>query len=94
MANPSQYSYSFEEVVTSLIKQQDINEGLWALNLNFKFEAKTVRKDASHPELNPGFYGIVQHIGITRVEKSIPGLTVDAAKVNPKLLRGPKTKLN
>ncbi|RDS81464.1 hypothetical protein [Dyella psychrodurans] len=94
MANASQYTFSFEEVVTSLIKQQDISEGLWALSLNFKFEAKNVRMDANRKDVNPGFIGFVQHIGIVRVEKSIPGITVDAAKVNPKLARGPRTKLN
>lgn len=94
MANASQYTFSFEEVVTSLIKQQDINEGLWVLNLNLKFEAKNLHVDANHPDLNPGFFGFIQRIGIVRVEKSIPGLTVDAAKVNPKLVRSPRTKLN
>ena len=94
MANVNQYTFSFEEIVTSLIKQQDINEGLWALNLSFKFEAKNVRKDANRPEVNPGLYALIQHIGISRVEKAIPGLTVDAGKVNPKLVRGPRTKLN
>jgi hypothetical protein len=33
-------------------------------------------------------------VSIVRVDKSIPGLTVDAAKVNPKLVRGPRTKPN
>jgi hypothetical protein len=94
MASASQYTFSFEEVVTALIKQQDINEGLWTLNVNFKFEVKNVRKDANRPDVHPGFLGFIQHVGIVRVEKSIPGLSVDAAKVNPKLVRGPRTKLN
>jgi hypothetical protein len=94
MPNISQYAFSFEEVVTALIKQQDINDGLWALNLSFKFEAKNVRIDNNKQDANPGFVGYVQHIGIVRVEKNVPGLTVDAAKVNPKLAKGPRTKLN
>lgn len=94
MVDISQYNFSYEDVVTALIKHLDINDGLWALNLNFKFEAKNFRKETNSPTVSPGFYGLIQHVGISRVTKSIPGLTVDAAKVNPKLVRGARTKPN
>jgi hypothetical protein len=94
MADAAQYTFSYEEVATALIKQLDINEGLWALNVNFSFSAKSFRKEASNPAMSPGFYGILEHIGLIRVAKSISGLTVDAARVNPKLTRRPGTKLN
>lgn len=94
MVDVNQYSFSYEELVTSLIKHLDINEGLWTLNVNFRFEGKNVRKNAESSKVAPGFIGVLEQIGLIRATKSTPGLTVDAAKVNPKLTRGPGAKLN
>jgi hypothetical protein len=95
MVDVSQYNFNFEEVVTLFIRHLDINEGLWALNVNFNFEPKNVRKETSNPNVHPGFVGVLQHLSIMRVAKSIPGITVDAARVNPKpAARVPGKKLN
>lgn len=95
MVDVRQYSFSFEEVATSLIKHLNISEGLWALSVNFNFESKNVRKETNNPNVCPGFVGVLQHLSIVRVAKSIPGITVDAAQVNPKLtVKKPNMKLN
>ncbi|HKT27234.1 hypothetical protein [Dyella sp.] len=94
MADVNQYGFSYEEIVIALIKQLDINEGLWTLNINFRFEAKNIRKDSESTKVSPGFIGMLDRIGLIRATKNTPGLTVDAAKVNPKLTRGPRAKVN
>jgi hypothetical protein len=94
MVDVNQYSFSYEELVTSLIKHLDINEGLWTLDVKFRFEGKNIRQSAESTKVSLGFIGILDQIGLVRATKNTPGLTVDAAKVNPKLTRGPRTKLN
>ena len=93
MVDVGQYNFTYEEVVTALIKHLDLNEGLWTLNVNFRFEGKNIRKDAESTKLALGFIGMMDRIGLIRATKSTPGLTVDAAKVNPKLTRGLRTKV-
>jgi hypothetical protein len=42
-----------------------------------------VRHNANDPKVVLGFLGTIDAMSITRVDKVIPGITVDAAKVNP-----------
>jgi hypothetical protein len=84
MADATRYEISHEEILTALIRHLDINEGIWSLNTSFNFEARNVRTSKDDPRENPGFLGYLKQISLTRVSKSIPGLSVDAAKVNPK----------
>ncbi len=35
MAEPTQYTFSYKEVVEALIKQQDLHEGEWAIFVEF-----------------------------------------------------------
>lgn len=95
MVDVNQYTFNFEEIVTALIKHLNINSGLWTLSVNFRFQAKNIR-DERDSKASPGFVGVIDHIGLARATKSIPGLTVDAAKVNPKPkpAQEPHAKLN
>jgi hypothetical protein len=94
MVDVRQYTFTYEEVVVALVKQLDIYDGLWALNVNFSFNAKNIPKDTNPPHMKPGFHGALEYIGLVRVDKGIPGLTVDAAKANPQLTRDPTTKVH
>lgn len=88
MVDVTRYEFTYEEIVTALIRHLDINEGIWALNTNFNFEVKNLRTDGNDPNLRPGFLGVLQHISLVRVPKGIPGLSADAAKVNPRPYEG------
>jgi hypothetical protein len=45
MVDINRYTFNFEEIVTALIKQLNINTGLWTLNVNFRFQANNVRDE-------------------------------------------------
>jgi hypothetical protein len=92
MVDVTNYNFTYEEVVTALIRHLDVNEGLWALSAKFNFEVKNLRADASSPKMSPGFMGVMRNVSLVRVSQSIPGLTVDAAKVNPKPFDGQTRK--
>ncbi|WP_445145383.1 hypothetical protein [Dyella sp. Tek66A03] len=93
MVDVTRFEFSHEEIITSLIRQLGINEGLWTINARFTFEAQNLRAKANDPKLSPGFVGVIQQISLVKVTNIIPGLTIDAAKVNPKpYLQGPATK--
>jgi hypothetical protein len=96
MADVTQYTFKHQEVVTALIKQQGINEGLWGLTISFGFAALNIGPmEASSPgaglspkgDLNPGAVSIVTSVGLQRATEE-SNLTVNAATVNP----APKTK--
>jgi hypothetical protein len=83
VANVSKINFSYEEVVTLFIKALGLHEGLWCLGMQFNFQTKNVRHNANDPKVVLGFLGTIDAMSITRVDKVIPGITVDAAKVNP-----------
>jgi hypothetical protein len=88
MAEASQLTFSFKEVVEALVRKQDLHEGIWGLNVNFGLQATSMGPTES--DLKPvGILAIVS-IGLQRQEKET-NLSVDAAKVNPPLLK-PKPK--
>jgi len=81
MAQASQFTYTQKELVTLMIKDQGIHEGLWALLVNFGFGA--MNAGATPDDLAPTAMVQVNGFGIQKaLEKS--GMTVDAAEVNPK----------
>jgi hypothetical protein len=93
MPETSQYTYGFKEIVTALIKIQDIHEGIWGLFVNFGLNATNV--GPSENELRPAAMIPILAIGLQKYDKET-NLSVDAAKVNPRLLiSGPaKSKKN
>ena len=72
--------FSYKEVVTALIKAQDIHEGLWSLFVRFGLNAANV--GGNENELRPCAIIPVLEIGLQKGEKD-NNVTVDAAKVNP-----------
>jgi hypothetical protein len=82
MPETSQLTFSFKEIVTALLKAQDIHEGIWGLFVNFGLSANNIGPNES--ELRPAAVVPVLSLGLQKFEKET-NLSVDAAKVNPKL---------
>jgi hypothetical protein len=75
-------SISIEELVTILIKQRDIHEGLFSLAV--KFEIAVGGVGPSTESIYPGAMIGVSGFGLGKAEKPGPRI-VDAAEVNPKI---------
>lgn len=78
------YFFDHQEIVTDLIKKQDLHEGRWKLTLELGLGGQNlpIRKPDGSYLLLPAGLVLVQRIGITRTEE-VDNLTVDAAEVNP-----------
>jgi hypothetical protein len=88
MPETKQIGFDFKEIVTALLKAQDIHEGIWGLFVNFGLGATNAGPNEN--ELRPTAMIPILQMGIQRFEKE-NNLSVDAAKVNPKL-SPPKSK--
>lgn len=82
MPETPQILFSYQEIAEALIKQQDINEGLWGLYVEFDV-ATTLVSDQEGVNTVPAAIIPVQRIGLRRFDEEVGGLTVDAAVVNP-----------
>jgi hypothetical protein len=82
MPETSQYTFSFKEIVTALVKAQDIHEGIWGLFVNFGLNASNL--GPTDNELRPAAMIPILALGLQKFDKET-NLSVDAAKVNPKL---------
>jgi hypothetical protein len=80
MAEIEQLSFSYQEVLTALIKEKNIHEGIWQLVFNFGIGGANV---GENPEsLTPVAIVAIASVGIGRVNQKT-NLCVDAAEVNP-----------
>ena len=84
MPETSQYTFSFRELVESMIKRSDVHEGIWRLFISFGIQGANVVPPGSN-DVFPSAIVPVQKIGIQRVGDDEPtdSITVDAVKVNP-----------
>jgi hypothetical protein len=82
MAEPKQITFAYQELAEILIRQQDIHEGLWAIFVEFGIGAANVSPGPGAEAL-PTAIVPIRRIGIQKLDDEVPGLTVDAAKVNP-----------
>ncbi len=89
MPETSQLTFTFKEIVTALLKSQDIHEGIWGLFVNFGLSASNIGPNEA--ELKPAAVIPVLNLGLQKFEKET-NLSVDAAKVNPKLVPISKLK--
>lgn len=83
MANATRIEFNWEEIATALVRHHGINDGLWTISVNFQFTGKNINIEGK--SLLPGFVGSLPNVALMRVTQSVPGLTVDAAQVNPRL---------
>lgn len=88
MAEPKVITFNYQEIVTALVKDQNIHEGIWGIYLEFGLAAANVNAPGNEFALVPAAIVPVVKMGIQRFEKE-NSLTVDAAKVNP---ADPKSK--
>ena len=89
MPETSQVTFTFKEVVTALLKEQGIHDGIWGLVVNFGLSANNL--GASEGDLRPAAVIPILTLGIAKFDKET-NLSVDAAKVNPKAIPAPKSK--
>jgi hypothetical protein len=81
MAEATQYTFTHQELIKLLIKEQGLHEGVWQLIVNFGFAGSNVGPSVN--DLNPAAVVAVGGIGIQRATGERTNLTVDAAEVNP-----------
>lgn len=81
MAEATMFVFSYKELAETLVKKQDIHEGLWGVYIKFGFGAINIG-DPQTGMLSPTAICSVQEIGIQRFDQA-SNLTVDAAEVNP-----------
>jgi hypothetical protein len=87
MAEPTQFTFTYKEIVEAMLKKQDIHTGIWGLYVEFGLGASNV--GANEQELKPAAIIPILKIGLQKFEKE-SNIAVDAAKVNPE--RHPVTK--
>lgn len=83
MAEATQYTFTYSEVVEALIKKQGLHEGQWGIFIEFGIQG--VNAGPTEDQLVPAAVVPVLKIGlqIAQPGKPVPG-TVDAASVNPR----------
>ncbi|MBH2042096.1 MAG: hypothetical protein I8H87_00865 [Comamonadaceae bacterium] len=81
----SQFTYSHKELVTLMLKDAGIHEGLWNLSVNFRLGAGAF--GPTPEEVAPSGFVSVDAVGIQKMEpkegQPIPPLTYDAKELNP-----------
>jgi len=82
MAEPRQITFSYEELASILIKDQAIHEGLWGIYVEFGIGGANI-SPAEGIDVVPAAIVPLQRIGLQKFDDTVPGLTVDAAEVNP-----------
>ena len=94
MATVEQIVFDYKEVVTALVKQEGIHDGIWMLYVEFGLAAinAPIREDAGNPDENenpldhimPTAILPIKKIGIQRSDQ-LSNIAVDAAAVNPRI---------
>jgi hypothetical protein len=81
MDEQKQITLSFQEIVTAIVRAQDIHEGLWGIYVEFGIAALNLGPDST--DLKPTAIVPIVKFGIQTFPEE-NNLTVDAAVVNPK----------
>ena len=90
MAETNQIIFDYQEIVTALLKKENIHEGIWMLYLEFGLAAVNAPvqgegeplTDQPLSHLMPTAILPVKKIGIQRTDQ-LSNLAVDASKANP-----------
>lgn len=80
MAESTAYLLDYKEILTAIIKQQGLHEGIWQLHIEFGLAAANIA--TAEDQISPAAILAVKRIGIMRIDKESP-IAIDAAKVNP-----------
>jgi hypothetical protein len=82
MAEASQYTFSHKELIETLIKKQDLREGIWSLAFQLGMGATQIPSPTDSKIPVPAAVVSIMSVGLQRTDKEGP-LALDAAKVNP-----------
>lgn len=80
MPEPTQFNFSYKEVLVALVKLAGLREGKWQLLMNFGFAATNM--GPTEAEAVPGAAVAVTGIGLAKATDGSPkALVIDAAEV-------------
>jgi hypothetical protein len=91
MADTKLISYSFKELASLMVKDQDIHEGLWGIYVRFGISAANAGPADS--DLKPTALVPIVEIGLQKFDE-LNNLSVDAAIENPATTKPAKDKTN
>lgn len=83
MGEPQTIVFKYEEIIEALLKHEGIHEGIWGLHIKFALQVGNINLSPSEERLVPGLIIPLLKFGIQKADKP-GGITVDAAKVNPR----------
>ena len=81
MAEATQIVFTYRELVTAMVKEQGIHEGIWALYVHFGLQAQNFGPTLA--DIVPTAVLPILHMGLQKADKE-SNIAVDASKVNPK----------
>jgi hypothetical protein len=82
MPEPTKLAFTYQEVLTALIKQAGLHDGTWQLVMTFGLAGMNM--GPTEAEVVPGAAVAITGISLQKAKKdSPPALTTDAAVVNP-----------
>lgn len=81
MADATQYVFSHKELVTIMVKELGLTEGIWGLHVKFGLGA--VNTGPNENELTPAAVIPVISVGLQQFDK-VTSISVDARQANPK----------
>jgi hypothetical protein len=84
MPEATQFTWSFKELITLMLKEAGIHEGIWTILLNYGMSPGNFGPSPEH--MSPGVIVGITSMGIHRLPADArlpPSLYVDAAEVNP-----------
>jgi hypothetical protein len=84
------HTYSIEELLCALLRDQGIHEGYWALNVEFSATGASVKPADNAARTLPGLIVSMNTASLVRADSAAAG-AVDAAVVNPRK-RAPAAK--
>ena len=81
MPEQTELTFTLKEVVTALLKAQDIHEGIWGLHVKFGLRGMTL--GATPADVLPTALLGVMSLSINKSEQ-VSNIAVDAAEANPR----------
>ena len=89
MPEAKQITFSYKEVVEALVRYHNINEGLWALYVEFGIGGANIGPDP-RKDLKPAAIVPILKLGLQRANEPT-NLTADASEINPAAPRKQRT---
>ena len=81
MAEVMQYNFEHKDVIETLIRKQDLHDGVWTISFQLGMGVTKANSPTGGDPVPAAVVSILS-VGLQKVDKEGP-LAVDAAKVNP-----------